>query len=559
MYTWQKEPFFSRPLPAALFHAALAMLLTVVVFAEVLLFPPARLVAGRPAPVTYRQAASGGSEQAILVRRHQQLQATDIARLQRQLGPGSRFQPAAAAGVALFYFVAMALYNLVLAGSRQKRLLRFRALASQALALLLVVVASRLLLSLTTLSSFACPVAFAALVFAACLPVSQSLALHLLAVALVAPMLGLSRGIMLIPLATGWAAVMLVKRESGSWRVLLAALAGGLAGGVVLLGLELFSPGQTDINWERDGQLLGLGISMAASGLAAALVLHPLTGLFGQVSPGRLHRLLELDHPLLKDLADKAPGTFQHSLALANLAEKVAEDVDADGDLVRAGAYYHDIGKMLQPELFIENQHEHNPHDELAPQQSAELLRQHISNGVRLARAAHLPERIIDFIIEHHGRSLMEYFHDQALRNSSSPPRVEDFRYEGRNPTSRETAILMIADSIEAASRTLQDPAQADVMRLVRQILFDKLLAGLLDDSGLTTGDLKRIGRSLVGYLQAQYHLRVPYPWQRNEGLPAADRPLTDPALRVATPLEDAENGNGDAGGKTAPDAGGGL
>lgn len=553
MNAWQKEPFFGRPLVAAGFHATLATLLTVVVFADVLLFPPSRLVAGRPAPVTYRQTTTGGEEQAIVVERGQRIEASEIARLEQYLAPRAEFQPAAAAGVALFYFVAMALYNLVLAGSRQKRLLRFRALASQALALLAVVVASRLLLSLTTLNSFACPVAFAALLFATCLPVSQALALHLLAVALVAPMLGLSRGIMLVPLATGWAAVMLVKRESGPWRVLLAALAGGLAGGAVLLGLELFNPGQTAITWDRDGQLLGLGISMAAAGLAAALLLYPLTGLFGQVSTARLRRLLELDHPLLKDLSDKAPGTFQHSLALANLAEKVAEDVDADGDLVRAGAYYHDIGKMLQPEQFIENQHEHNPHDELAPQQSAALLRQHISNGVRLARAAHLPERIIDFIIEHHGRSIMEYFHDKAVHNSPAPPRLEDFRYDGRNPTSRETAILMIADSVEAASRTLHEPNPADVMRLVRQILFDKLLAGLLDDSGLTTGDLKRIGRSMVAYLLAQYHLRVPYPWQRSDGAPGS-RMQTDPALRVATPRENEDRGNAAPGESTSPE-----
>jgi membrane-associated HD superfamily phosphohydrolase len=202
---------------------------------------------------------------------------------------------------------------------------------------------------------------------------------------------------------------------------------------------------------------------------------------------------------------------------------------------------------MHEPQYFIENQQGENPHDQLEPAGSAEKLRDHVTHGVTIARGADLPERVVDFIVEHHGRSTMEYFLDKAYRSDGSVPAPEDFRYRGRNPTSRETAILMIVDAVEAASRTLRDPGQDDIENLVRRIVFGKLLHGYLDDSGLTTSDLARVGISLIKFLQGQFHVRVEYPWQKKE----SERPPlqvvrdnnagTPAATRVASPATDAD------------------
>jgi putative nucleotidyltransferase with HDIG domain len=367
-------------------------------------------------------------------------------------------------------------------------------------------------------------------------------------------MLRFTPGMVLIPLVTGWTAILLLKRNSSPVRLLVATVAGTAMGCVFLVGMDLFSPQNTDLLLHLEGDLVGLAGGTMSCGLVAALVSYPVTALFGFVPRSKLRSLLDLDHPVMKDLAEKAPGTFQHSLSMANLAEKVADEVGADAELVRAGAYYHDIGKMHEPTYFIENQKGENPHDNIEPNASAGKLRGHIHLGTTIAKGANLPERIIDFIVEHHGRSFMEYFIDKAYRQDGKVVDTEVFRYQGRNPTSRETGILMIVDSVEAASRTLSDPSQDDIENLVRRILFGKLLHGYLDDSGLTTRDLKKVGISLVKFLQGQFHVRVEYPWQKkvtgrpplsmvrdtHAGIPSAtaEAPSSPPPPRVAEPVQ---------------------
>jgi len=312
-------------------------------------------------------------------------------------------------------------------------------------------------------------------------------------------------------------------------------------GSLFLAGLDLFTPQGIDFGIHLESDLVGIIGGTAVTGMFAGILLNPAVSLAGSVPNNRLRRLLEMDHPLLKDLADKAPGTFQHSLAMANMAEKIADDINADSDLVRAGAYYHDIGKMKGPDFFIENQHGDNPHDNLSPRESVSKLRSHIEAGTTIARGANLPERIIDFIVEHHGRSSMEYFMDKAYQADGKVPALEEFSYDGRNPTSRETAILMIVDSIEAASRTLNDPSHEDIETMVRQIMFSKLLHGYLDDSGLSSADLKQMGVSLIKYLQAQFHVRVVYPWQEKgherPPLQVVGETHAGISLRVAQPV----------------------
>ncbi len=231
--------------------------------------------------------------------------------------------------------------------------------------------------------------------------------------------------------------------------------------------------------------------------------------------------LLELGdprHELMQELASRAPGTFSHSLTVASLAETSAQAIGANGLLVRVGAYFHDIGKMLNPEYFIENQaHGVNRHDSLAPAMSTLVIIAHVKDGINLARQYHLPQSIVSFIEQHHGTTVIEFFYREAARHvEENPelPKVEetDYRYPGPKPQTREAAILMIADSAESASRTLVDPAPARIQTLVHDLIMKKLNDGQFDECGLTLKELAITEQTLVKSLTALYHGRVKYP-----------------------------------------------
>jgi cyclic-di-AMP phosphodiesterase PgpH len=233
--------------------------------------------------------------------------------------------------------------------------------------------------------------------------------------------------------------------------------------------------------------------------------------------------LLELGdarHPLLQQLAQDAPGTYNHSINIASLAEAAAEAIGANGLLLRVGAYFHDIGKMTQPEYFVENQgSDESRHESLLPAMSTLVIIAHVKDGGDLARQHHLPRTIIDFIEQHHGTTLVEYFYDQASKRSEDDPDTEvdetSFRYPGPKPQTKEAGVMMVADAVESASRTLVDPAPARIESLVHDIVLKRLLDGQFDDCGLTLRELHLIQDSLVKSLRAVYHSRIKYPDQR--------------------------------------------
>lgn len=225
---------------------------------------------------------------------------------------------------------------------------------------------------------------------------------------------------------------------------------------------------------------------------------------------------LNLDNPLLKLLKDKAPGTYQHSLSMANLAETAASSIEADGLLCRVGAYYHDIGKMLHAEYFIENQQGENPHNVLSPQESARMIKLHVSDGLQLAKEYKLPEYISQFIDKHHGSTLLEYFYEKA-KITEKEVSVDDFKYPGRKPDNKETAILMIVDAIEAASRTIKEPTVQNIEAMVSKITFNKLLYSQLNSSTLTITELRKITLSLIESIKSNSHARIEYPWQKQD------------------------------------------
>jgi len=234
--------------------------------------------------------------------------------------------------------------------------------------------------------------------------------------------------------------------------------------------------------------------------------------LFNLTTDYRLMELADISHPLLKELATKAPGTYQHSLTLANLSESAAQAIGANPLLARVGAYYHDIGKMLKPSYFIENQnYMENPHNHIKPSLSNSVLKAHVKQGLELADKWKLPKAIKDMIQQHHGKSLMIYFYNSALKSESSV-NEQDYRYPGPTPKFKESAILSLADTIEAMTRTLKNPTPARISELVNNAIKKKIMDGELDDSELTLKEINIISESFVRILTTMYHTRIEYP-----------------------------------------------
>jgi putative nucleotidyltransferase with HDIG domain len=227
----------------------------------------------------------------------------------------------------------------------------------------------------------------------------------------------------------------------------------------------------------------------------------------------RLMELSDLNAPVFRRMLQRAPGTYTHSIAVANLAESACEAIGANALLARVSAYYHDIGKIDQAEYFIENQRSQNKHDDLSPSLSVAVIKSHVRIGIEKARELGLPQAIVDVIAQHHGRGLITYFYHRAVSQEREPSvSRDDYSYPGVRPRSREAAVLMLADNVEAASRTLKRPTEARLERFVQEAFDGRLASGELGDSGLTLRDLETIRRSFVRVLEGQYHARIEYP-----------------------------------------------
>jgi len=234
--------------------------------------------------------------------------------------------------------------------------------------------------------------------------------------------------------------------------------------------------------------------------------------LFGLVSDVSLLELSDTNSKLLKELSDKAPGTFHHSLNVANLAEAATNEIGANTMLVRVGALYHDIGKMKNPTYFTENQSTGiNPHDELSPKESAQLIINHVIEGIELAKKNNLPDRVIDFIRTHHGTSVVYYFHNKQIESNQEFD-AADFTYKGPNPFSKETAILMMCDSVEAASKSLKNPTSTKINSFVEAIISKQMESKQFLNANITFKEIESIKKVLKHKLANIYHLRIEYP-----------------------------------------------
>lgn len=287
---------------------------------------------------------------------------------------------------------------------------------------------------------------------------------------------------------------------------------------VVILAIYLFL-GIFNLEYNS---LVGLGYSLLAgigSGIFSSVVaiglLPFLESLFGVTTAITLLELSNPNHPLLKELLMKAPGTYYHSMMVSNLAESAAESVQADSLLTRVGAYYHDIGKLKRPYFFSENQLSgENPHSKLSPNLSALIIGSHPKDGVELGLKHRLPEAILDIAIQHHGTSMISFFYQKAVENNSCREEVsaDKFRYEGPKPQTKEAAIIMLADAVEAGVRSLSKPTSSRVETMIRRMIKEKLDDGQLDQCDLTLKGLDLIAESFVYIMSGIYHSRIEYP-----------------------------------------------
>ena len=261
--------------------------------------------------------------------------------------------------------------------------------------------------------------------------------------------------------------------------------------------------------------LLAALVNGALAGLIALGSLFVIGKLFGITTSLELLDLARPTHPLLKKLLVEAPGTYHHSLIVGQLAEQAAQRVGADALLVRVAAYYHDVGKTREPQSFVENQMDGiNVHDALEPKTSAGIVIDHVPRGIALAKRYGIPERLREFIPQHHGTTLAAYFHRKALKanGGSTPVDEKDYRYPGPKPQSRETAILMLADGVEATTRAERPTTPEQIRAIVERIFNERLRDGQLDESDLTLRDLQQVKEAFFGVLQGLYHPRVKYP-----------------------------------------------
>jgi hypothetical protein len=300
-------------------------------------------------------------------------------------------------------------------------------------------------------------------------------------------------------------------------RYFLAGLAAGAACAIVSLIFKLSDPTADAI-----GVATLIGASFINGLLSAAVTivgLFALSNVFDIYSSMQLIDLARPNHPLLQFLLRQAPGTYQHSLQVANLAEQAGERIGVDTVLLRVGAMFHDVGKAIHPEYFVENQIEgQNPHDGLLPEVSSQVITDHVPNGLKMAAKHRLPRRVRDCIAEHHGANLTFYQYQRAvLAVNGDETKVDkaNYRYPGPKPQSKETALLMLADGVEAKSRSDRPRTEAEIERIVKYIIERTLAAHQLDECDLTMHDLKLIRESFLDTLKGFFHSRLAYPEER--------------------------------------------
>ncbi len=390
------------------------------------------------------------------------------------------------------------------------------------------------------LSAYFIPVAALGMVVAVILNARSAMLLVVLTAINIGLMTNLNMGYALVALLVGAVALLFVSRVAQRADLLWAGLSTMILAAFTVFCVELFE--QASVGGALRTSTWGLANGLLA-GVLTVLLLLILDTAFNLTTPLRLLELANPAQPLLKKLMQVAPGTYNHSILMGNLAEAAAEAVGADPLLARVGSYYHDIGKTVRPEYFVENQiYVDNPHDRLSPNLSKLAITAHVRDGEHLARLYGLPVPVLDIIRQHHGTSVVAYFYHKAQESSKEPVDEASFRYEGEKPKSKEAAIIMLADGVEAAVRAMQNPTRRKIQGVIQEIIKLRTQDGQLDESALTQGDLHNVRDAFDTTLRGLVGHRIRYPEKNGEQERRSSRVPPSARAMSGKPV----NGNGE-------------
>jgi hypothetical protein len=367
-----------------------------------------------------------------------------------------------------------------------------------------------------SMNIYVVPYCIVPIVLLAFFGVRAALLTHLLVVLLCGLMVPNSYEFVLLQTVAGFTAILSMARIRYISQFFISALLIFMTYCLVYLGFNLVKNNSIgDVAWT---DFMWFGGNFILTLLAYPLI-YVNEKIFGFLSDISLLELADINNKILKELFLRAPGTFQHSLQVANLAEAVIDRVGGNALLTRVGALYHDIGKMENPDFFIENQKfNYNPHENLSDVESAEMIISHVTKGVEIAQENHLPRKVIDFIRSHHGTTRVEYFYKHYLQDHQNEEVDESiFRYPGPKPSSKETAIVMIVDSVEAASRSMKNPDEKQIDNLIDRIIDTKMQDNQFDYATITIQEINTCRRILKKLVKSIYHIRIEYPVEPEE------------------------------------------
>lgn len=374
--------------------------------------------------------------------------------------------------------------------------------------ILLLILGTSKVLSIITI--YLMPVATAAMLLGILINPQVAIVTNIILSIMVVLITGNSMTLLIMLMLGGTLGALMAYRTRQRGNILLSGFVVGAANFFVVMGIGFINSN------EINEIILNAAYGAIGGGFAAVLTIGTLPfweWAFGILTHLKLMEMSNPNQPLLKKLLLEAPGTYHHSIIVGNLSEAAADAVGGNPLLARVGAFYHDIGKTLRPYFFKENQFGvDNPHDQLKPLKSSSIIIGHVSDGVKVAKEHNLHKEIIEFIKTHHGNTLVAYFYHKENEMNPGEVRQEDFRYRGPKPSTKETAIVMLADSVEAAIRSIQEPNQEKVENLIEKIIQGKLQDGQLDESHLTLKEIQRIKKVFINTLLGIYHERIEYP-----------------------------------------------
>lgn len=372
--------------------------------------------------------------------------------------------------------------------------------------------------SIYNIPGYLIPMAFVSMLISILINPRVAVILSIVLSGFVAFMTGYNIDVLIIALVGGCAGVITVYKMHQRNDLLIAGLLAGLINTFGILGIGLIN--NSDFLQVFLESLLGM-LNGALSAVFTLGFLPFCETTFGIVTPAKLLELSNPNQPVLKRLLFEAPGTYHHSILVGNLSEAAADAIGGNSLLARVGSYYHDIGKLKRPYFFKENQiNNDNPHDKIAPSLSTLIITSHIKDGIEIAKKYRLPQIIKDVIQQHHGTTLVKYFYIKAVNDNDDHDEITEtqFRYDGPKPQTKETGIVMLADTVEAAVRSIPSPNKAKIEEMVKKLIKEKLEDGQLDECDITLKDLNKITLAFMNVLNGIYHDRIEYPELNNNG-----------------------------------------